>query len=60
MGTDIENGWFKVNEHSGEMFSEAFAWHWHNTSNKDYTPEPGSKFARWEEVIDNKLTKMGI
>jgi len=49
LGTAIESGWFKKNEYSNYIFNEAFAWHWHHTSFKHCTPEPGSKFAMWQD-----------
>jgi len=42
------------------LFEEAFAWHWHNSSNKNKTVAEGSKFDLLEQKIDNKLKDLGI
>ncbi len=44
LGTTIESGWFKCNEYSSNLFLEAFAWHWHNSTYKNNIIEPNSKF----------------
>tara|TARA_R100000008_G_scaffold29261_1_gene16116 strand:+ start:7963 stop:8898 length:936 start_codon:yes stop_codon:yes gene_type:complete len=42
------------------LFLEAFAWHWHNSSNKNKIPVKGSKFNLLEEIINKKLKERGI
>ena len=42
------------------LFLEAFAWHWHNSSNKNKTPVKDSKFYMLEKLIDKKLKEKGI
>lgn len=59
-GTKIENGWFKRNEYSDELFLEAFSWHWHNSSHKNDIIELGSKFYNLTKFIDGNLIRKGI
>lgn len=69
-GTKIEESWFKKNnidealfvewEYSDTLFLEAFSWHWHNSSHKDDTIEPGSKFHTLNLYIDKLLSHRGI
>jgi hypothetical protein len=43
------------------MFPEAFTWHWHNGGGRRReSPESGSKFALYNQLIDNKLLLMGL
>lgn len=51
-GTKIENGWFNTNDYSDELFLESFSWHWHNSSHKNDTIEPGCKFYALNQYID--------
>lgn len=55
-----QRGWFIKNEHSNKLFLEAFAWHWHNSSNKDKPIEPESKFYLLNKLTDENLKKRGI
>jgi hypothetical protein len=45
---------------SSNLFLEAFAWHWHNSSNKNKTPVENSKFYILERLIDERLKEIGI
>jgi len=47
-------------EDSKDLFLEAFAWHWHNSSNKNKEVVCGSKFDLLEKMIKNKLIDKGI
>jgi hypothetical protein len=42
------------------LFLEAFAWHWHNSSNKNKTPVKDSKFYALERLTDQRLKEKGI
>jgi hypothetical protein len=44
LSRNVENGWFDKNEYSDNLFLDAFAWHWHNSSYKHRKIEEGSKF----------------
>lgn len=41
------------------IFPEAFSWHWHNSSKKNFVPESGSKFSILSDSIDRSLKRMG-
>jgi hypothetical protein len=59
--TSIEEGWFKNNGVGNKyLFPEAFAWHWHNSSNKHKEIEVGSKFHALQTITDQKLKEKGI
>ena len=61
LSQQIEAGWF-VNNGVGSkhLFLDAFAWHWHNSSNNHKTIEPGSKFYELQQITNNKLRNRGI
>lgn len=59
-GTAIESGWFTENEHSTTLFTEAFAWHWHNNSYKHTPVEKNSKFDILTRLVNCKLEDKGI
>jgi len=42
------------------LFLEAFAWHWHNSSNKHKEIVKRSKFDLLEKITDEKLRELGI
>ena len=42
------------------LFEGAFAWHWHNSSNKHKEIVKGSKFDLLEKSTDEKLRELGI
>ena len=44
LGTQTQDGWFNKTDFSNCLFDGAFAWHWHNSSNKDRIVRPESKF----------------
>jgi hypothetical protein len=57
----IEQSWFINNGYAKDnLFLEAFAWHWHNSSNNHKTIEPGSKFYELQQITNNKLRNRGI
>ena len=60
-GEVVDKSWFKDVGHGDKyLFSEAYAWHWHNSSNKDCTVEPGSKFDLLEKMMDEKIEEKGL
>ena len=42
------------------LFRDAFAWHWHNSTNKDEEVRSGSKFEHLEGMIHKQLKARGI
>jgi hypothetical protein len=56
LGILMDQGWFKKNEYSGNLFLEAFAWHWHNGGGSRVSGyEEGSKFDLISKYIHKKL-----
>ena len=54
-------GWFDNKlENPDHLFLEAFAWHWHNSSNKHKEIVKRSKFDLLEKITDEKLRELGI
>ena len=52
----VEESWFKNNGYAKDnLFLEAFAWHWHNSSNKNKTIEDRSKFDLLRNLTNKKL-----
>jgi hypothetical protein len=47
-------------EDESRLFLEAFAWHWHNSSNKNKTPVKDSKFYTLEHLTNQRLKEKGI
>ena len=62
LSEDLENDWFynRKNTAKDNLFLEAFAWHWHNSSKKTYPIEEGSKFDLLRKRTDALLYKKGI
>ena len=62
LATLVENCWFNggLTNDSENLFLDSFAWHWHNSSNKNKKVMPGSKFYWLNTKIDNTLKEMGI
>lgn len=61
LGNMIESGWFKNAGHGDRfLFLEAFGWHWHNSSNKNFPVEEGSKFDLLQKHIKSKLLERKI
>lgn len=61
--TDIslQNYWFEHPMQDPEnLFLEAFAWHWHNSSNRNKEVVEGSKFDLLEQFIDQKLQERNL
>ena len=57
----VEAGWFKPNDVVFDnLYLEAFAWHWHNSSKKHLTIEDGSKFALLQKITQMRLEERGI
>jgi|LakMenE18May11ns_1017448.scaffolds.fasta_scaffold9957368_4 hypothetical protein len=59
-GDTLLTGWFEKNEHSEVLFLESFAWHWHNSSNKNRIIQKGSKFDLLRDFINTKLVEKNI
>ncbi len=60
-GDYIESQWFtKKMENKDHLFLESFAWHWHNSSKKDYEVVDGSKFDLLQKFVSNRLEQRGI
>jgi len=57
---EVQKGWFEKNSASDNLFLESFAWHWHNSSNKNKTVEPGSKFDLLQKRNNQLLKEKGI
>jgi hypothetical protein len=60
LGDIVQNGWFRKTDHSTWLFPESFAWHWHNSSSRNHTIEPGSKFDLLTKMMDTKLKERGF
>ena len=62
LATQVENCWFSggLTTDSENLFLDSFAWHWHNSSNKNKKVMPGSKFYWLNTKIDSTLKEMGI
>ena len=59
---DLQKNWFynPGNIASENLFLDTFAWHWHNSSNKDKPIEKGSKFDLLRTRTDKLLREKGI
>lgn len=62
LSRETEENWFynKTGIAKDNLFLEAFAWHWHNTSNKDKPIEDGSKFDLLRKRTNELLSTRGI
>tara|TARA_R110002020_G_C16317913_1_gene774494 strand:+ start:8797 stop:9780 length:984 start_codon:yes stop_codon:yes gene_type:complete len=61
LSEDVEKRWFDTPlQDLNHLFLEAFAWHWHNSSNKQKTVVEGSKFDLLEKLTDKKLKELKI
>jgi len=61
LATEVESCWFtKPLENKDNLFLDAFAWHWHNSSNKHKNIVEGSKFSLLKDRNDKVLKEMGI
>jgi len=59
--SSLQNYWFEHPMQDPEnLFLEAFAWHWHNSSNKNKEVVEGSKFDLLEKFIDQKLQERNL
>ena len=56
----IGHGFDTVNSKEDFLFEDVFAWHWHNSSNKDRPIMVGSKFNLLMERTDKLLKERGI
>jgi len=57
----VKLGWFENKlEDPAYLFLEAFAWHWHNSSNKNKVVQPGSKFDMLRDITNKRLKSRGI
>lgn len=61
LGNEIESRWFfNPLNNDDHLFLDSFAWHWHNSSKKNFKITNGSKFDLLEKFINNKLIERGI
>jgi mannosyltransferase OCH1-like enzyme len=56
----LGHGFSKIQTDKDFLFLDAFAWHWHNTSNKDREIEEGSKFDWLRKRTDSLLKEKGV
>ena len=57
---DMLDGFHKINISKDYLFLDAFAWHWHNSTNKHKSIEPGSKFHQLQLITESKLKLKGV
>jgi hypothetical protein len=55
LSDDILTYWFENECPDDLLFLDAFAWHWHNSSNKNKPIVENSKFDKLRRIIQNKL-----
>jgi|TARA_R110001583_G_scaffold59311_1_gene176491 hypothetical protein len=61
LSENVEAGWFANNGYADDnLYLEAFAWHWHNSSKKHLPIEEGSKFELLQRLTNMKLEERGI
>lgn len=62
LSRETEENWFynKTDTAKNNLFLDAFAWHWHHSSNKDKPIESGSKFDLLHKRNDLLLKEKGI
>lgn len=58
--TLIGHGFSKIETNEDFLFLDAFAWHWHNSSNKDRKIEKGSKFDLLRDRTNKLLKEKGL
>tara|TARA_Y100000310_G_C20391807_1_gene673173 strand:- start:535 stop:711 length:177 start_codon:yes stop_codon:yes gene_type:complete len=57
----MNKSWFEdIGTKDNFLFTEAFTWHWHNSSNKDKVVEPDSKFNLLEKRMNDLMRKKEI
>ena len=56
----VGHGFDKIESDRDFLFLDAFAWHWHNSSNKDRDIQEGSKFDLLRKRTDKLLKERGI
>lgn len=56
----IGHGFDKIQTDRDFLFLDAFAWHWHNSSNKDRKIEKGSKFDLLRDRTNKLLKEKGL
>tara|TARA_Y100000385_G_scaffold278113_1_gene325999 strand:+ start:168 stop:1076 length:909 start_codon:yes stop_codon:yes gene_type:complete len=56
----VGHGFDKIETDRDFLFLDAFAWHWHNSSNKHRDIQEGSKFDLLRKRTDNLLKEKGI
>jgi len=57
----LESWWDKNEKSEKSLFSQAFAWHWHNSSNKQKEVKNGSKFDILNRIHKKEIkAKLGI
>ena len=58
LATEVEDCWFSIPlRDEKNLFLDSFAWHWHNSSNKNKDVMEGSKFYLLEQLIEQRLQK---
>jgi len=60
LSKNVEEGWFEKTEYSDNLFLDAFAWHWHNSSYKFRKIEDGSKFDLLRQRNNQLLKNRGF
>ena len=55
LSNEILEMWFEKECPDDLLFTEAFAWHWHNSSNKNKTINENSKFYKLSCIIGEKI-----
>jgi len=61
LSEEVESSWFsKPLKDETNLFLEAFAWHWHNSSNKSKDVVEGSKFDLLRKLTDKRLEDRGF
>jgi len=53
LSEDILDFWFDKECPDELLFLDCFAWHWHNSTNKNKTIQPNSKFDKLRKYIDS-------
>jgi hypothetical protein len=62
LSRETEENWFynRTNIAKDNLFLNAFSWHWHNSSKKDYPIQIGSKFSLLRKRTNQLLKEKGI
>ena len=60
LSEDILEFWFENECPDNLLFTECFAWHWHNSSNKNKQTVDKSKFGKLKKITEHKLLENGL